>query len=81
MTPTRIIGIVIIYFLKGAFEAAANEFSTVICPRLWSICAKECQNEIVNTSFPYSPREWIDQILAALTGKNGISKSIKIEYS
>jgi hypothetical protein len=56
---------------RGAFENAANEFSTVICPRLWSLYDKEYQTGHEKIFFPYNPRQWIDQILSVLTGKDG----------
>nr|CAD2191554.1 unnamed protein product [Meloidogyne enterolobii] len=30
---------------RGAFEAASNEFTTVVCPRLWALCDEESQIE------------------------------------
>uniref|UniRef100_A0A915MDI4 DUF2428 domain-containing protein n=1 Tax=Meloidogyne javanica TaxID=6303 RepID=A0A915MDI4_MELJA len=61
---------------RGAFEAASNEFTTVVCPRLWALCAEEFQIESYNktTFFPYSPRQWLKQILDALTGKDDSQK-------
>uniref|UniRef100_A0A1I8B7L5 DUF2428 domain-containing protein n=1 Tax=Meloidogyne hapla TaxID=6305 RepID=A0A1I8B7L5_MELHA len=59
---------------RGAFEAASNEFSTVVCPRLWTICAENCQLNNYKTLFPYSPKQWLEQILAALTGKDDSHK-------
>lgn len=56
---------------RGSFEAASNEFSTVVCPRLWTLNPKEYQIENVKVLFPYNPRRWLKQILAVLTGKDG----------
>ncbi|CAK5085713.1 unnamed protein product [Meloidogyne enterolobii] len=61
---------------RGAFEAASNEFTTVVCPRLWALCDEESQIEGYDktTLFPYSPRQWLKQILDALTGKDDSQK-------
>uniref|UniRef100_A0A914NJP1 DUF2428 domain-containing protein n=2 Tax=Meloidogyne TaxID=189290 RepID=A0A914NJP1_MELIC len=67
---------------RGAFEAASNEFTTVVCPRLWALCAEEFQIESYNktTFFPYSPRQWLKQILDALTGKDGIFIKYRLSF-
>ncbi|CAK5076843.1 unnamed protein product [Meloidogyne enterolobii] len=61
---------------RGAFEAAYNEFTTVVCPRLWALCDEKYQIESYDktTFFPYSPRQWLKQILDALTGKDASQK-------
>uniref|UniRef100_A0A914LP15 DUF2428 domain-containing protein n=1 Tax=Meloidogyne incognita TaxID=6306 RepID=A0A914LP15_MELIC len=61
---------------RGAFEAASNEFTTVVCPRLWALCAEEFQIESYDkiTLFPYNPRQWLKQILDALNGNDDSQK-------